>query len=172
MNFLLAFLAGALYTLGFEPYALWPITIFSICLLFHTIHASPSRSLSLLLCFALGKNSFGITWIYHSVATFGNAEPFLASVIVGLLVLVLSAFYLPGGLLLKFLGRRQQIGFLLLLFASVLTLTEWLLTWLLSGFPWLFVGHAVVDTNLSTLLPIIGSLGVGWLVYSVSYTHL
>ena len=168
MNFLLAFFAGALYTLGFEPYALWPITIFSICLLFHTIHASPSRSLSLLLCFALGKNSFGITWIYHSVATFGNAEPFLASVIVGLLVLVLSAFYLPGGLLLKFLGRRQQIGFLLLLFASVLTLTEWLLTWLLSGFPWLFVGHAVVDTNLSTLLPIIGSLGVGWLVYLIA----
>ena len=148
MNFLLAFLAGALYTLGFEPYALWPITVFSICLLFHTIRAIPSRSLSLLLCFAVSKNAFGISWIYHSVATFGNAEPLLACVIVGLLVLILSAFYLPAGLLLRFLGRRQQTGFLLLLFASVLTLTEWLLTWLLSGFPWLFIGYAVVDTCL------------------------
>ena len=100
MKFLLAFLAGALYTLGFEPYALWPISIFSICLLFHIIHEISSKPLSVLFCFALGKNAFGISWIYHSVSTFGNADPGLASVIVGVLILVLSAFYVPAGLLL------------------------------------------------------------------------
>ena len=168
MKFLLAFLAGALYTLGFEPYALWPISIFSICLLFHLIHENPSKSLSVLFCFALGKNTFGISWIYHSVSTFGHAEPVLASVIVGLLILVLSAFYVPAGLLLRFLDNRRSIDRSLLLFASVLTLTEWLLTWLLSGFPWLFFGHLVLETNLSNLLPILGSLGVGWLLYFIA----
>ncbi len=166
MRFLLALLAGAIYPLGFEPYSLWPITFLSLVALFALVRLSAGRMLPLLICFAIGKNLIGVSWVYHSILVFGNAEPYLAGFIVGLFVLILSVFYIPAGVISDFLLRKRRSShFQLVLFASSLSFTEWLLTWLLSGFPWLFAGHSVVDMTLSGLLPVFGSLGVGWIVF-------
>ncbi len=174
MKFLLAIMAGAIYPLGFEPYSVWPITFLSLVVLFGLNQSLGMRALPLLFCFAIGKNLFGVSWVYHSILVFGSAEPYLAGLIVCLFVLILSAFYIPGGLIFDFLTRQHRTShFQAILFASVLSFTEWLLTWFLSGFPWLFAGHSVLDTPLSNMLPIIGTLGVGWIIfYSCSSLYL
>ena len=166
MRFLLALFAGAIYPLGFEPYSLWPITFLSLVLLFGLIQSSVGRSLPFLICFAIGKNLIGVSWVYHSIHVFGHAEPYLAGFIVCLFVLILSAFYIPAGMISDYLSRQPRSPhFQLVLFATTLSFTEWLLTWALSGFPWLFAGHSVLDMPLSSLVPVFGSLGVGWIVF-------
>ena len=55
-------------------------------------------------------------------------------------------------------------------FAATWTLTEWLLTWLLTGFPWLFIGYAHIDDPLGALAPLGGVLLVGFAsVLSVAF---
>ena len=41
---------------------------------------------------------------------------------------------------------------------------EWLRTWLLTGFPWLFAGYTALDTAVAGWAPVIGVLGVSWLI--------
>ena len=42
-------------------------------------------------------------------------------------------------------------------------LLEWLLTWFLTGFPWLYAGYAMLDTPLDAMAPVGGVLLVGFL---------
>ena len=169
MRLIIVFLAGALYPLAFAPYSLWPAVFFSLLLLFRAYHEMPKQALPIFFCFAVGKNLVGMTWVYHSVHVFGGAEPLLALFIVGLLVLILSTFYVPAGLLSSWLLRDNQSNWLsLCFFASCLTLTEWLLTWVFTGFPWLFIGHSVLDTTFSHFLPVFGALGTGFTIALLS----
>nr|VFK53902.1 MAG: apolipoprotein N-acyltransferase [Candidatus Kentron sp. TUN]VFK55753.1 MAG: apolipoprotein N-acyltransferase [Candidatus Kentron sp. TUN] len=41
-------------------------------------------------------------------------------------------------------------------------LQEWVRGWFLSGFPWLQVGYAHIDSPLAGLAPLLGVYGVGW----------
>ncbi|MEP1583292.1 MAG: apolipoprotein N-acyltransferase, partial [Marinobacter sp.] len=43
-------------------------------------------------------------------------------------------------------------------------LSEWMRTWFLTGFPWLFIGYSQTDTTLATIAPVFGVLGVSFLV--------
>lgn len=52
----------------------------------------------------------------------------------------------------------------MVLFACLWVTFEWLRTWLLTGFPWLFAGYTALDTVLAGWAPVIGVLGVSLLV--------
>lgn len=43
-------------------------------------------------------------------------------------------------------------------------LSEWMRTWFLTGFPWLFIGYSQTYTTLATIAPVFGVLGVSLLV--------
>ena len=167
MSLVVAFLAGVIYPLGFAPYSIWPLTFFSLFVVFGALYLSRGRALLTLACFAIGKNLVGVSWVYHSIHVFGNAEPFLAGLIVCVFVLILSAFYLPAGLVINFVSKQRKLSphSYLLLFAACMAFTEWLLTWLMSGFPWLFAGHSVLDMPLSNLLPLLGTLCVSLIIF-------
>lgn len=49
-----------------------------------------------------------------------------------------------------------------LAFATLWTALEWVLTWFLTGFPWLFAGYAFIDTPLTGLAPVTGVLGMSF----------
>ena len=48
----------------------------------------------------------------------------------------------------------------ILTFSGLWVVFEWVRTWLLTGFPWLFVGYVSIDTSIAGWAPIIGVFGV------------
>jgi apolipoprotein N-acyltransferase len=174
MRLLLALVTGAIYPLGFAPFGLWPLMLVSVLALFWLVDKTGRGHSWLLFSFAVGKYAVGASWVYVSMNVYGGAPPILAGFLVVLFVIALALFYWPGGWLYERLRRPNSLALTnVMLFAAVFIGIEWLLTWLFTGFPWLFVGHALLATPLDGFLPVVGTLGAGFLaVVSVGCVYL
>jgi apolipoprotein N-acyltransferase len=69
-----------------------------------------------------------------------------------------SAFCIPFYIYGRWFSRHS-LG-LLIAFPITWLLSEWLRTWLFTGFPWLFVGYAHVHTWLAGWAPVLGVMGI------------
>lgn len=119
------------------------------------------RALLASYLFGVGKYAVGVSWIYVSIHEHGGASPLLAGTMVALFVAFIALFSLLHGsiyLLARGPSNLLNIG----VFAAAWVLGEWLQTWLLTGFPWLFAGYALFDTPLVGLAPLGGVLLVGF----------
>ena len=156
-----ALLAGASLPLALAPFDLWPLAILATTLLALGLSDLNGRQcLARSYFFGLGMFLTGVSWVYVSIHGFGQASVLLA----GFLTLVFAAglalvFCLPFGLLGRyFQGSPLAIP---LAFPALWLLGEWLRSWLLTGFPWLYVGYSQLQTPLSGYAPVLGILGVG-----------
>ena len=157
---LVALAAGVAYPLGFAPYDIWPLTVAALAALYWSLRQAGARPFLQGWLFGVGKYGVGVYWIYVSIEVHGNASPGLAATLVGLFVAGLALFH--GGAAWLFARLRGGGAVEALVFAAVWTLTEWVLTWFLTGFPWLFAGYAMLDTPLAALAPVGGVLLVGF----------
>jgi apolipoprotein N-acyltransferase len=161
---LLAALAGASITLSFAPFKLWAIALPAIALFALLLKAQNLKQV-MLRSWAFGSGLFiaGVHWIFVSIHSFGGASPLLA----GLLVVIFACFM---GLLFSLpfyvFGRwfsRHRLALILALPACWL-MGEWMRTWFLTGFPWLFIGYAHIDTWLAGWAPVLGVIGTGFIM--------
>ncbi len=132
----------------------------------------------------------GTYWLYISLHQFGEAPLFIAiPLMMGLVAVMASYFALAGfvvGWILgarrvgwvfvllipitallapvrSMLGRHRPPGLgvvLLLLMPATLLLSEWLRSWVASGFPWFSWGYSQTDASLIGLAPVLGVFGV------------
>ncbi len=166
----LSLLAGCLFALGFAPLGLWPITLISVLLFIMVLNDQTSRSAAIRgWLYGLGLYGVGVSWVFVSIHYHGHTPAPLA---------IIMTFIFAGGLALLF-GMQawlyQKLGlqhFGILTFASLWVLFEWVKIELLSGFPWLFMGYAFIDTPLRGFAPIIGVLGISWLAIASSHIVL
>ena len=156
----IALLAGSAYPFGFAPYGVWPLTLLALLALCHVLSRPSARPLLHGWLFGLGKYGCGVYWIYVSIHVHGNAPAWLAGALVALFVAGLAIFHAGAAWLFVRLRRGNAVD--ALSFAVVWTFTEWLLTWFLTGFPWLFAGYAMLDAPLAPLAPVGGALLVGF----------
>lgn len=164
----LALAAGCLLTLSLAPLSIWPAGLLSLTLLLWLLRTCDSkRTFWLGWLFGLGLFGSGASWVYVSINQFGNASPLLAGFLTALWCMGLAL--LPGLTCALWQNLRQRFkredgkpGFAseILLFPALWVLGEWLRTWLLTGFPWLFAGYAQVDGPLQAWGPINGVLGI------------
>ncbi len=160
LSLLAALIAGALLPFSFAPFNIWPLAILSIAVFGLLIN---QQSLKTVLWrswfFAVGMYGVGVSWIYVSISGFGGAPAPLA----GFLVIVF-AFFMAVLFSIPFYayGRWFSQHKLSLLFAFPATwlLSEWLRTWLFTGFPWLFAGYADQNTWLAGWAPVTGVMGL------------
>lgn len=156
-NLLLIF-AGALSVLAFSPFNLWWMSIISLSLLFSLYQEDSRRAFFSGFLFGLGMFGAGTSWVFNSLYEYGEA-PFIAAAGITLVsILVLSVF--PATVLkaLYWLTRCQKnIVWEAVTFASLWALFEWLRSWIFTGFPWLLVGHTLVDSPFAGVIPILGT---------------
>jgi len=154
---LLAFSLGALAVLGFAPYYIFPATIIALIGIIYLWAKAPSAKASLKLgfMFGLGLYTVGIYWIYISLHDFGGMPWWFAGFCTFCLCALLASF--PA--LVGYLSKR--IGFLAISAPILWGLSDWVRSWIFTGFPWLTLGYSQVPHSpLAGYLPIIGVYGV------------
>ncbi len=157
MRPLAAAFVGALTTLSFAPYQIWPIAILSpVILLILLNKQSPKQSAWISYCWGLGQFAVGISWVHVSIDTFGGM-PKLASVFLMVLLVAYLAVYtgLFGWVLNRYFPANNRSRFLLAAPALWL-ISDWLRGWVMTGFPWLWLGYSQIDSPLSTFAPLGG----------------
>jgi apolipoprotein N-acyltransferase len=152
----LLLIAGGLQTLTFAPYYLWwlgPVSILLILLV--CVPLASSRLFRAGWLTGLGLFASGASWVYVSISQYGNTSQWIAIVLTALFVAGLALFH---GLAFWFWGKlaRSSAVRRLLLFPAIWLLGDWLRGWVLTGFPWLYLGTAHTDGPLAGLAPLGG----------------
>ena len=153
---LLALIAGLLFPLAFAPYDLWPLLFVSVAAGFWCQQQAGSGKEAFLRgwLYGLGMFGFGVSWVHVSMNDYGYMPLWMAIPFTAIFAAFLALFY---GLTFSLSWR---LGRSALVFSGVWLLLDWLRGWLLTGFPWLYAGYALIDTPLASLAP----LGGVWLL--------
>jgi apolipoprotein N-acyltransferase len=158
-----AFAVGAALNLAFAPFSWWPVGVLAPAALFSLIRGLPPRRAGWAgAAFGAGLFAFGTYWLYTCLHVFGLVPVWLTIVLQAGLVALMSAYsaalcYVANRFWLKPGTTRDW-----LVLPALWVLLEWLRGWALSGFPWLSLGYAFVDTPLAGWAPLLGVYGVTW----------
>ena len=129
--------------------------------------------------FGFGLFASGCYWIFISIYNFTEAGLIASALLVGLLCLILGIFY--GLFVVSFVlltqsdkaghqcALKNKSGFRdALVFSSLFVLFAYLRGWIPGGFPWLYLGYSQIDTLLAGYAPILGVLGIDWLLVFIA----
>lgn len=133
----LALLFGALAACGFQPLGLWPLALLALCGQIELIGRAANWRQAVLLGWLFGIAHFtvGNNWI-ATAFTYQAAMPqwlgWIAVVLIALYLAVFPALASLG----SWLWARRNYASLVLGFAGWWIVTEWLRSWLFTGFAW------------------------------------
>ena len=151
---------GALLMLTFAPFGHhWlalPLLLPVLTTCLRSVPATAARH-----CFWFGCGLFlaGTYWLYVSIHVFGQAPLWIAILLMVSLVVIMGWYYAATGWLISRLSEGSVLR-LLLLAPAAWAIVEWFRGWFLSGFPWMSLGYAQIDSVLSGLAPVLGIFGV------------
>lgn len=161
-----ALVGGAILPLAFAPFQFYPLAVVSLICLFYSWHDATGRQAAWRgFLFGAGMFGVGVSWVFVAIHVFGQASVALATFLTALFCAFLALYISLLGWLLKKCQPNtfQPVDYILLLPVGWLAF-EWFKGWFLTGFPWLDLGVSQIEGPLSGYTPIIGALGVSWLV--------
>ncbi|QNO28858.1 apolipoprotein N-acyltransferase [Sphingopyxis sp. OPL5] len=141
---LIALLLGAVSATGFAPLHFWPLTLVALAGWMALVARSPKgrRALGIGWAFGAGHFTIGLNWI-ATAFTYQAAMPawlgWIAVLLLALYLAVYPALAAWGAwMVARFKGRSGTAASLsfILAFAALWTLTEWLRSWVFTGFAW------------------------------------
>jgi len=164
----LSFSLGALLTLAFAPYHLFPIAIASMSgLLALWLHATPRprRAAWYGFLFGLGLFGFGVYWIFISIHNIAGVPIPLAACVTGAFISVLALFPASVGYALTRYFPINTSAKICFAFPALWLISELFRGVLFTGFPWLFLGYSQSNSVLKNYAPLFG-------VYASSFAVL
>lgn len=161
---LFTLLFGSLLPLAFAPFNYFFIAFISpTALLLFIANCNPTRAAWRGWLFGIGFFGVGASWVYVSLNMFGQANGALAGLLTILMIFVLGGFIALQTFMFALFFPRNNLSKFIIAFPCLWVVFEWVRTWLLSGFPWLFLGTSQLSTPLSSVAPIAGVYGVSFL---------
>jgi apolipoprotein N-acyltransferase len=140
--FFVALMAGAIAALGFEPTAMWLLTLLGVTIFVGMVDTAPTSPRAAWLGWGFGVGHFttGLGWI----ATAFSFQSKMPAVLGWVSVMLLSMFLALYIALAAYLARRMVRGAVprVLMLAAAWMLAEWLRGWVLTGFAWNPLGAA------------------------------
>lgn len=162
---LLALVAGSALPLAFAPLNLHPLGPLSVAGLFLLwTAATPRRAAILGYAFGLGMFTVGATWVYISFLKFGGIPVWMGVLLTVGFVLIMAVYPALAGYVANRWFRGEITLRLLLIYPLLWTAAEWLRGWLFTGFNWLNLGSAQIETPFAGFVPIFGGYGVSAVV--------
>ena len=158
-----AFLAGAAMVPAYAPLEWFPLALAAPALLIHLWLAAPGPRAAAWTGFAFGMGMFlvGVSWVYISLHRFGAMPaPLAAFATFAFSVILASYLALAGAVQAKL--RVPPAMRAALVIPALWTLAEWLRATLFTGFPWLALGTAALDTPLAGFAPVGGAYAVSF----------
>jgi apolipoprotein N-acyltransferase len=153
--------SGLALAAAFAPFNVASLTVICPALLLLLWHGtSPREAAWRGFLFTAGTFVAGTYWIYHSVHDIGQAPIAIALLLMLGMVSILATYTAALGYLVARFAPPTGLGRWMLLLPSAWVLVEWLRGWLLSGFPWLSLGYAHLETPLRGYAPVVGVYGV------------
>lgn len=166
-NYIFSFILGLSLVFSYAPFSLWWLPFVVLPLWFYRLeNTSPKEAAKQGYAFALGWFSSGISWIHVCIDQFGGV-PLIASIFIMLLLCAYLALYsaLACYLSAKFTTKKQLNLWLL---PSFWCIAEYCRAHFLTGFPWLSLGYSQIDSPLAHWAPIIGEMGITYLLLLIS----
>jgi apolipoprotein N-acyltransferase len=164
-----AFATGASLNVAFAPFGWWPIAVLAPAALFALIRGLPPRRAGWTgAAFGAGLFAFGTYWLYTCLHVFGLVPMWLTVILQAALIALMSLYsaalcYLANRFWLKPGATRAW-----LVLPVLWVLLEWLRGWALSGFPWLSLGYAMIDSPLKGWAPSFGVYGITWAAATIA----
>ncbi|CAH1209481.1 Apolipoprotein N-acyltransferase [Candidatus Nitrotoga sp. BS] len=162
MKLIIAFCLGLLTVLGFAPFSLFPLVIFTLAALFWLWQRANGKRAAAWLGFFFGFGLFsaGTGWLYIAQHDYGGMPVLLALFTTALLAAFLALFPALIGYLQAML-RVPSWARLIFLIPALWVLLEWIRGLLFTGFPWLTVAYSQVSASpLVGYAPLFGVYGV------------
>jgi len=158
---LLATLLGASLTFGYAPWSLWFFVPFALAAFLILLQHSRTSGKRLGFFFGLGWFGAGISWVHVSIEQFGGF-PLVGSIALMTLLCAYLALYpaMAFALLKRYIAAPHWWYTL----PAIWFVTEWLRSWVLTGFPWLGLGYTQTQGPLALWAPIIGETGLSMLL--------
>ncbi|OOS06634.1 Apolipoprotein N-acyltransferase [Moraxella cuniculi DSM 21768] len=158
---LIALFAGAIFSFALAPYYLYPLAVLSPAVLYALLSVAKNSRQAFWLgeIYGFGTWAVGGFWLYTSINQYGNVSPTLSVVLIGIMAIIMGLFHAVMSWIFARFTAKQPLSF-----AGLWVVQEWLKTWLLTGFPWLFVGYAFTEVGwLNGIAPIFGVFGLSFL---------
>ncbi|MCU7807212.1 MAG: apolipoprotein N-acyltransferase [Candidatus Thiodiazotropha sp. (ex Semelilucina semeliformis)] len=164
---LLALIAGVFTALAFAPFQFWILAVLMPAVLFFIWVRTDASCFQSGFIYGLGLMGGGVSWLYVSIAQFGDLGWLFPLVITLGFVMLAALYYGLFGWLVGHFVVSDRLR-LLLVFPAMWVLIEWFRGWFLTGFPWLQLGYSQIDSPLSGYAPLLGTLGVSWAVVTTA----
>ncbi len=165
-NAVSAVLLGALLTFAFAPYEIFPLAIMTMAglLALWTKAPSPKRAFWLGFLFGLGLFGAGVYWVFISIHVIGEVPTFFSVLITVSMIAFLSLYPALVGYFINRYFPVNNKAKLIYAFPAIWVLSEWVRSFLLTGFPWFFLGYSQTNSPLKGYAPILSVYGVSMAV--------
>lgn len=170
---LAALILGLVSATGFAPLNLWPLTLIALAAWMALVARTPRgwRVFGIGWTFGVGHFTLGLNWIAISF-TYQAAMPawlgWVAVLLVALYLAIYPALTAWGAWWFASRNRPARTGMApsyIFAFAALWVLTEWLRSWMFSGFAWNPLAASLSTTMLPNFfLTMIGTYGFGAIV--------
>ena len=160
-------LAGVLASFGFAPFSSFVAIVAAFSILFLLIFNLNSKKavFASVLIFFTAQNTITLSWLNFVMEDFGQIPLVLSFLIELCFAVYLALPYALSAALVHTLKRFNKTALTLCFIPIAFCIADFIVGYLFTGFPWMYVGNACIAGPFASYLPLIGVRGVNLMIY-------